>query len=81
MTAAVVGVFVHPKACPVCGGAKRVTMRAVVKTEMSLLGQNSWPWVRRPAKLALVIDCPQCVGAEELSAGLPRAVPGSDGAA
>lgn len=81
MTAVVEGVHLHPKACPVCGGAKRVTMHAVVKTEMSLLGQNSWPWVRRPTKLALVIDCPQCAGAEELNSSLPRAVPSSGGAA
>lgn len=64
--------WAHPLECPVCEGKKRVTVRSIVQTETSALGRNSWPWLRRPTKLALVIDCPQCTDAEELLAHLPR---------
>jgi hypothetical protein len=61
----------HPLDCEVCEGRKRVAVRSVVPTETTaVLGRASWR--ERPTKLALVIDCPQCTGAEELTANLPR---------
>ncbi len=61
----------HPSQCDVCGGAKKVTVRSVVATESRAgIWRGMLRWL--PTRLALVIDCPQCCGAEELLAHLPR---------
>jgi hypothetical protein len=64
----------HPSECDVCEGSKRVTVRSVVPDETRAVRRRGlWRWF--PTKLALVIDCPQCTGAEELIATLPRPKP------
>jgi hypothetical protein len=67
----------HPLDCEVCEGRKKVTVRTVVPIGVGLLPRHG---LRRwlPTRLALVIDCPQCTGAEELTANLPRR-PGEGG--
>lgn len=61
----------HPLECDVCDGRTQVTVISVVPTESSAVrGRAFWRW--RPTRLALVIDRPQCTGADELAAHLPR---------
>lgn len=59
----------HPSECDVCGGWKRVAVATVSPTGGGT-NRTLWRWL--PANLAVVIDCPQCTGAEELVANLPR---------
>lgn len=54
----------HPLECDVCDGGKRVTVRTVVRVTTQ---RRLW----LPTRLALVVDCPQCTGADELAAHLP----------
>lgn len=60
-----------PDQCPVCEGDLKVMVVTVVPTG---IGKDR---VRHlPTSLVLVIDCPQCVGDEELLAQLPRSTSG-----
>jgi hypothetical protein len=65
----------HPSECDVCGGWKSVAVATVSPTGGGT-NRKLWRWL--PANLAVVIDCPQCTGAEELLAHLPRK-PGAAG--
>lgn len=61
----------HFTECDVCEGQRVVTVRSVARVEHGTKADRAgFRW--RPARLAVVIPCPQCTGAEELIANLPR---------
>jgi len=67
---AVVGVFVHPKACP-CEGAKRMRFTSVRYRD----GVVTVPAV------GAVVDCPHCTDARGVLSLLPEGGPDLGGAA
>lgn len=56
----------HPLECEVCGGSQQVKVSKVVPIGVHSRGLR---WL--PTRLAVVIACPQCTGADELVAHLP----------
>lgn len=78
---AVVGVYVHPKACPVCEGAKTVGLSPIGP----LLTGGRRAEGQRPhrvivaSRLSEVVPCPHCQGADLLH--LLKRGPDLDGAA
>lgn len=63
---AVVGVYLHPKACPVCEGAKRVGLSPVAPLLVGGRRAEGQPQhrVMVASRLSEVVPCPQCQGAD-----------------